>query len=376
MFGKHAVIQGSHTVGSLGISGGLQMRVESTSATAAGKFVITLCSVATPVTIPQPRSQQLSRFKFFLGQSLEGECRRYTLYMGHFSTHAEAEKWLTVLRRIYPDAFVSEEAVTHTDSLSDTQVLSILEKRGGDRATMGAAEIAANAKISVLRPDDTSTRLALKDAVTRNAPVSFAVQLQCSLQPIGLEMVPRHPIFGSYTLYTTQARIEGRQWFCLRLGFFSEAISAKQIAQYLFSDFPSVAVVPVDPVEHVKARETGKRSAGAVLSAQARLEQGRSIEPVQPKPSRGTDANAPASVGRAATEPALRNVKAAPATTLTREKRAGATLEETLETLKTGGFAMDSDDESSATGVRHLQVVVEKSAAHQSKGTSSYRRKI
>jgi hypothetical protein len=351
------------------------MRFESTPATAAGKFVITLCSVATPVTIPQPRSQQLSRFKFFLGQSLEGDCKRYTLYMGHFSTLAEAEKWLTVLRRIYPDAFVSEEAVTQTDSFSDTQVLSILEKRGGDRAAMGAAETAAARKISVLRPDDTSTRLALKDAVTRNAPVSFAVQLQWSPQPIGLEKAPRHPIFGSYTLYTTQARIEGRQWFCLRLGFFSDAISAKQVAQYLFSDFPSVAVVPVGPVEHVMALETGKRSAGAVLSAQARPEQGRSIEPVQPKPNRGTAANATASVGQAATEPARSNIKAG-ATALTREKRAGATLEETLETLRTSGFAMDNDDESSATGVRHLQVVVERSAARQSKGSSSHRRKI
>jgi hypothetical protein len=349
------------------------MRFESTPASTAGKFVITLCSVATPVTIPQPRSPQLSRFKFFLGQSLEADRKRYTLHMGHFSTLAEAEKWLTVLRRIYPDAYVSEESVTQPDSFSDTQVLSILEKRGGDRATMGADETAAARKISLLRPDDTSTRLALRDAVTRDTPVSFAVQLQWSLQPIELEKAPRHPIFSSYTLYTTQARLEGRQWFCLRLGFFSDAISAKQVAQYLFSDFRSVAVVPVNPHEHATALETGKRSTGAALTTQMRQEQGRDTQAVHT--DRGAAAYTLAQVGQAATVHAPRAVKQG-ATRPTRERRVGTTLEETLETLRTSGFAMDSDDESSATGVRHLQVVVERSAARQSKGSSSHRRKV
>src|SRR6202011_4480758 len=94
-------------------------------------------------------------------------------------------------------------------------------------------------------------------------------------QPIALEKVPRHAIFSSYTLYVTPARLEGRDWFCLRLGFFGDAISAKQVAQFLFSDFPSVAVVPGDEVEHAQALENGQRSAGALLSAQQRQERGR-----------------------------------------------------------------------------------------------------
>src|SRR5882757_9541466 len=249
------------------------MRFDSTPAAAEGKFVITLCSVATPVTIPQPRSPQLMRFRFFLGQSLEGDRKRYTLYMGYFATLAEAEKWLTVLRGIYPNAVVSEQSDRHTDSFSDTQVLSILEERRADSAATVADESAVRDN-SFLRPDDTGTRLALKEAVRQNAPVSFAVQLQWSTHPIELETVPRHPIFSSYTLYTTPARLEGREWFCLRLGFFGDAISAKQVAQFLFSDFPSVAVVPVDSQEHARALETGKRSTGAVLSAQIRQERG------------------------------------------------------------------------------------------------------
>jgi len=321
------------------------MRFEA--AAAEGKFLITLCSVATPVTIPQPRSPQLTRFRFFLGQSVEADRKRYTLYMGHFATLAEAEKWLTVLRGVYPDAFVSERSPTRADSFSDTQVLSILEKRGGDHAATGAgADATASARnISLLRPDDTSTRLALKDAVARNAPVAFAVQLQWSLQPLQLEKAPRHAIFSSYTLYTTQARLEGRRWFCLRLGFFSDAISAKQVAQFLRSDFPSVAVIPVNPVEHATALETGKRSSGAVLSAQTRRERGREGEAV--RANRGPNAPAP--------------IPAAPS----RAKRAGVTLEDTLEILKASEFDMHSEDESNSTGVRHLQIVKERPVARQ-----------
>lgn len=347
-------------------------RFEPTPAPAESKFVITLCSVATPVTIPQPRSPQLTRFRFFLGTSLDGNRKRYTLYMGHFSALAEAEKWLTVLRGIYPDAFVSEASSAQADSFSDTQVLSILEERRADRVEPGADATAAR-NISLLRPDDTSTRLALRDAVTRDAPVSFAVQLQWSAQPIELEQAPRHAIFSSYMLYTTRARLDGRQLFCLRLGFFSDAISAKQVAQYLLSDFPSVAVVPVNPQEYSTAIETGKRSTGAAITAQKRQEQGR--EALAVHTDRGAAARTHAPVGQAAAVHAPRAVEQG-ATQPMKKTRVSATLEETLETLRTSGFAMDSDDESSATGVRHLQVVVERSAVRQSKGSSSHRRKV
>jgi len=328
------------------------MRFESTSA-AAGKFVITLCSVATPVTIPQPRSPQLTRFRFFLGQSMEGDRKRYTLYMGHFATAAEAEKWLKILRGIYPDAFVSEGPATQATTFSDTQVLSILEQRRAEGTATGADATASAESISLLRPGDTSTRLALKDAVARNAPVSFAVQLQWSAQPIELDKAPQHPIFSSYILYTTRARLEGRDWFCLRVGFFSDAISAKQVAQFLYSDFPSVAVVPVDPTEHANALESGRGSTRAVLAMQS---------PRAPAPVRQVAAAAPP-----------RELKSSPAPT-SGAKRSGATLEETLETLRTSDFAMEGDDESAATGVRHLRIVRERPNTRQSRSPTPHRK--
>jgi hypothetical protein len=149
--------------------------------------------------------------------------------MGYFASLAEARKWLKILRGTYPSAFISAASAADTESLSDTQVLAILEPR-------------------------------------RPAPESFAVQLQWSELPIDLEKMPRDAIFNTYTLYTTQVHDEGRRWFALRLGFFSDAISARQVALYVAPDFASAAVVPVTPREQATAIATRKTSVGGALA--------------------------------------------------------------------------------------------------------------
>ena len=81
---------------------------------------------------------------------------------------------------------------------------------------------------------------------TTSTPAAFAIQLQWSVQAIDLAQVPPLAIFGAYTLYTVEGSREGRKWFGLRLGFFSDANSAKTgQQQYVRSEFASVAVVPV-----------------------------------------------------------------------------------------------------------------------------------
>jgi hypothetical protein len=89
-----------------------------------GRFVINLCSVDTPITLPQPHSPELMRFKFFLSHRMEANRRRYTLHLGHFSTLTEAQKWLTILRGVYPNAFVSDGSLAAEDASSDTLVRS------------------------------------------------------------------------------------------------------------------------------------------------------------------------------------------------------------------------------------------------------------
>jgi hypothetical protein len=150
--------------------------------------------------------------------------------------------------------------------LSDTQLMRMLEQRRAVGAVAPVDEQSVS-HVPVLRPEDTGTRRALKEAVSRADPVSFAVQLLWSPQEIDLYNVPRDPIFSSYTVYTTRVRHSGRQWFELRMGFFADVLSAKQVAVYMRSEYHSAAVVPVTTEEQAAARasrgSSGRRGADA-----------------------------------------------------------------------------------------------------------------
>ena len=163
-----------------------------------------------------------------------------------------------------PPSREGADAASGPRSMSDEQVLKALENR---RAGTGVVDReAAAANVDVLPPEDTNTRLILREAVGRNAPVSFAVQLQWSVQAIDVKSIPKHPIFQAYTLYAAEGRRAGRTWFFLRLGFFSDAVSAKQVAHYLRRDFASAAVVPVSPQERQQAGQIGRSSVAGTVA--------------------------------------------------------------------------------------------------------------
>jgi hypothetical protein len=129
--------------------------MEQESRQPSGRFVINLCSLAAPITIPQPRASRLTRFSFFLSHYWENDRRQYRLLMGYFASPAEADKWLATLRRVYPQAFVSEAPDVQPDLMSNTQALRILEigqvgrvSQGGDRVS----EVSSSTREHVQRP--------------------------------------------------------------------------------------------------------------------------------------------------------------------------------------------------------------------------------
>jgi hypothetical protein len=258
-------------------------------------------------------------------------------------------------------------------SLTDTQVLRFLETRRDEPATARAqpalqTDADAESGISLLKPDDTGTRRALKEAVSHNQPVSFAVQLQWSVQPVALDKVPPLAIFSAYTLYSVEGSREGRRWYGLRLGFFNDAISAKQVAYYVRSEFTSVAVVPVSPQERERATEDNQRFSG-VGTARKRRESADnefklidSDEAPQAAPAAAAASPAPASARPAAPQPAPRPARKAGGKVGARERRTPQTLEETLEILGANELAIDNGTGESLndTGVRHLRVEFQK----------------
>lgn len=325
-----------------------------------GHFMLTLCRLAAPVSIRPPQSPHLRPFTFFTSCAPQPDgSEQLYLHMGYFETLAAAEKWVSAIRGRYPHAIAtlaptaflrptnSEAAVPrHTDSdseaprdselelakdasLTDTQVMKILENQRGVAAPDDADRRDCD-QVALLRPEDTGTRQALKEAVAQGAPVSFAVQLQWSAEPIDLSRVPPLAIFKTYTLYEIESHRAGRCRYFLRMGFFADPISAKQLALQVRANFVSAAVVPVEQQEVSWAREasTGGTSIPCLVQQRA----GPAVESA---------------------------TKAPPANGVPRRMfRGSKTLEQTLKQLAERERWTDPDSLSDS-GVRHLKVEVQ-----------------
>jgi hypothetical protein len=167
------------------------------------------------------------------------------------------------------------QVIEELDDLSDTQTIRLLERHSPYKE--GSQEASADEAIRVVKPDDAQAMQSIKSDVKRNAPVLFAVQLDWSVSPFDMGKVPPLAIFNAYTLYTTEANREGRTWYGLRLGFFSDAVSAKQVAYYVRSDFKTVSVVPVTTIEKERASDLNADRSG--IHRAANIKEGPSPTP-------------------------------------------------------------------------------------------------
>jgi hypothetical protein len=342
-------------------------------------FIVTLCRLSAPGAIRPPKSPQLQAFSFFTSRSRhsDGNEQRH-FHMGYFPTKEVAERWAVLMRQTYPNATAMRAppallrlrdqrapALAPPDSqgdfLTDTQVIRVLETRRDAPSATGVGD-EPGAGISLLKPDDTNTRRVLKEAIVRGAPVSFSVQLRVSEQALDPASLPPLSIFRAYTLYAVKTEKDGRTWHSLRLGFFSDAISAKQVAYYVRSSYSSVAVVPISEEERAHAGE--RRIDPATLC-------GRQEEPdvLKKRIDDALEADRPIQRGPVAVlarQPAVASVPvgAAPARSSTSASSSppavrGDSLEQTLEMLATSEL-FTGEDSLSETGVRHLAVRVEK----------------
>lgn len=237
-------------------------------------------------------------------------------------------------------------AARASQSLTDTQVMQILEARRTHTSPPAAPQEVPSG-IALLRPDDTGTRRALRNAVRENAAVSFAVQLQSGAEPLALDKVPPLAIFSAYTLYTVEGTREGRTWYGLRLGFFSDAGAAKQVACYVRSEFATVAVVPVSQGESERAVRKDRTTAAASFPQAAPTPANEEIPLFDaqgadpPRVSltyRGGSITGSASARAAA----VRSKKLRSEATLAEVGRVEHTLEQTLEILGASELEIDN----------------------------------
>jgi hypothetical protein len=168
-------------------------------------------------------------------------------------------------------------------ALEPAQELSLLEE-GPARPDV------ADTAIRMVTPEDTQTLRDIKLDTQNQAPPCFAVQLVWSVAPIEMDRLPHLAIFSAYTLYQVEGNRQGRRWYGVRLGFFTDAHAAKQVAYYMKADYNAVVVVPVTVKEQERASVPVDRPAAAahhkIKAAAARALPAR---PAGPKPPRAPD---------------------------------------------------------------------------------------
>jgi hypothetical protein len=160
-----------------------------------------------------------------------------------------------------PASAAQPAAAPSGPALEGAAVLRLLESARPAPAARIAAPVAPRA---VVTPPEPSA-----SAPPRAEPALFAVQLLWSVQPIDMGQVPQLAIFSAYTLYGAEGNRDGRRWYGLRLGFFTDAVSAKQVAHYVRSEFTSVSVVPVSVRERARAGAATAKPLPAISSARS-----------------------------------------------------------------------------------------------------------
>ena len=168
-----------------------------------------------------------------------------------------------------PAAPVAAAPVQAPTSLNAAQTLEVLEPGSTLKADapLQFADEGEEDQVRVITPEDTQTLTDIRLDAQKNAPPCFAVQLVWSVTPIDITKQAHLAIFDAYTLYNVEGNRQGRRWYGLRLGFFSDPNSATQVAYYVRSDYPKVAVVPVATRE----RERAGGTKGAAATPKARL---------------------------------------------------------------------------------------------------------
>ncbi len=124
------------------------------------------------------------KYRFFLSHCWEEGRRRHRLHMGYFPTIAAAQKWLDILRRVYPSAFVSEAPAEQPDPLGYTEILRILEQPGADLLERGGGVRGPGQAPRPAPPSSSSEKRDIKGGITtrtrerRQADLAFKESLE------------------------------------------------------------------------------------------------------------------------------------------------------------------------------------------------------
>jgi Meckel syndrome type 1 protein len=237
--------------------------------------------------------------------------------------------------------------------------------------TLPAPPSAAQPAAPTLAPLDSRQVLRVLETpapapAARAEVAGYAVQLLWSVQPIEMSGVPQLAIFSAYTLYGAAGNRDGRRWYGLRLGFFTDAVSAKQVANYVRSEFASVSIVPVSARERDRALAAAPRAPlpeASLAPKQAAINiassgEFRLLEEHPAAKVLGAGTLARATRGAPGKRAKLRAPAAGGNGAAVPKRRPPLSLEETLEILGAGELKLQDgrEDPLNDSGVRHLRM--------------------
>jgi len=253
-------------------------------------WVVNLRAAMTSLRAAVAPLPGLERLRVYEVAQIEDGRPRHRLRVGLFACRRDAEDALKIIRATYPTAFAapaarddlaqcgageltaaSARALATTTPASPrampraliaTDVLELLEPQRARTSAVStrAADVhrssnAATSHLALsLATDDAPTaagtatdRLANPAALDDGAEW-FALELVASSKPSPARL-PRLDIFAAYALYTVEIERDEQRLYAVRLGFFRERVSAGQVASYVRSTFPDVAIVGVSAAE-------------------------------------------------------------------------------------------------------------------------------
>lgn len=232
----------NHDIGAATVGGG---EPASNAAHDTPLYVINLCASAVPLPLEMPDVDGPDGLVIFRSQRIEDGRKRFRLHLGYFESAAAAGALLPALQLRYPTAWIAIAPRAGLGSLDDT----------------GATEFrllrAPVAKLPpTLRPVQKPARILDAELGTDLPPLPaapitqrYVIQLEWTRERIRPAQLPPIAIFDAYTLYTVTCARGGVRFYGTRLGFFTSLVSVRQVAAYLRSDFPSVAVLPISDRE-------------------------------------------------------------------------------------------------------------------------------
>lgn len=240
-------------------------------------YVITFCTASRQMALRVRFVNELAGLSVFRSRTVEHGRERFRMHLAYFESAARAQHTLAIVRRYFPNAWIS---AAPRNNLMRESCLDVRDLRSVDD-TMNTA-------FSAIRPvtprgvTSKDIALPLSAAATATAgqprlislppaagPQCYVVQLDWSPTPISSATIPRIAEFRAYNLYRVRTVRDGRPQHGLRLGFFPSVDGARQVAEHVRAHYPRVSVVLASHREYACAFELMQRFVGKAAASSA-----------------------------------------------------------------------------------------------------------